>query len=76
MRKLQIDDENKFEYLFMALDPCIFGFRACYRPVITIEGKYLKGKYKGAMFVTITMDGNEQFFPLAYGFKDRENDQS
>ena len=54
----------------------MFGFRVCCRPIIVIDGTYLKGMYKGVMFVATTMDGNEQIFPLAFGFGDGENDQS
>ena len=56
--KIQTDEENKFEYLFMALGLCIFGFTAC-RPVLAIVGTNFKGKYKGILYVVAAMDGNQ-----------------
>ena len=76
MTKLNTDVENKFEYLFMALDPCISGFKVCCKLVIVMDGTDLKGKYKSIMFITTTIDGNEKLFPLTYGFGDRETDRS
>ena len=76
VKKLKIDDENKFEYLFLALVPYIFCFASRCRHVIFIDGTHLKEKYRGAMFVSPTMNGNEQNFPLVFGFGNGENDQS
>ena len=56
MTKLKIDDENRFEYLFLALSPCIFGFISCCRLVIAVDGTHLKGKFMGVMFVATTMN--------------------
>ncbi|KAK2656245.1 hypothetical protein Ddye_009297 [Dipteronia dyeriana] len=36
------------------------GFRRCIRPVITIDGTYLKKRFGGTMFVATAQDGNEQ----------------
>ena len=66
MTNLKIDDENKFEYLFLAIGPCILGYVSCCKLVIEIVGTHLKGKYMGVMVVATTMDGNEQNFPLAF----------
>ena len=65
-----------FESLFLAFGPCINGFGSCCRLVIAIDGTHLKGKYMSVMFVATLMDDNEQIYPLAFGFSDRENDQS
>lgn len=46
------------------------------RPVIAIDGTFLKGKYKGTMFVTLCMDGNNQIYLLAFGISDSEDDAS
>ena len=58
--KLKVDDENGFEYMFMALDPCINDFVSCCRSVIMIDEIHLKEKFMGVMFVDTTMNGNEQ----------------
>ncbi|KAK3210834.1 hypothetical protein Dsin_015540 [Dipteronia sinensis] len=46
------------------------------RPVITVDDTHLKGSYKGTMFMDASMDGNEQIYPLAFGFGDSENNES
>ena len=74
MTKIQTDEENWFEYLFMALGLCISRFTAC-RPVLAIDGIHFKGKYKGILYVATTMDGNQQIYPIAFGLGDLENDR-
>ena len=58
----------------MAFGACIFGFRAC-RLAIVIDGTHFKRKYKGVIYVTAAMDGNEQIFPIAFGLGDLKNDR-
>ena len=70
--KMQTDSKNRFQYLFMALGPSINGFLSGCRPVISIDATYLKGKYRGVLFVAAAKDGNEQIYPLAFGFADGE----
>ena len=53
-----IDHDNQFKYFFMALGACIYGFRTSIRPVITIDGTFLKAKYLGTLFVAACKDGN------------------
>ena len=74
MIKIQTDEENRFEYLFMALGLCIYGFIAS-RPVLAIDGTHFKGKYKGILYVTVAMDDNQQNFPITFGLGDLENDR-
>ena len=74
MTKIQTDEENRFEYFFMALGPCIYGSRAC-KPAVAIDGTHLKGKYKGVLFIAVVMDDNEQIFTIAFGLRDLETDR-
>ncbi|KAK3226033.1 hypothetical protein Dsin_005895 [Dipteronia sinensis] len=46
------------------------------RPVIAVDGTYLKGRFGGTMFVTTTQDGNGQVYPIAFGYGDSENNLS
>ena len=73
MIRIQIDEENRFEYFFMALGPYITWFTLC-RPEVAIDGTHLKGKYKGVLYVAAAMDGNEQNFPITFGVGNLEND--
>ena len=58
----------------MAFGTCIFSFCMCCIPAIVIDGTHLKGKYKGILLITTTMDGNDQIFPIAFGVGHLEND--
>ncbi|XP_038891670.1 uncharacterized protein LOC120081063 [Benincasa hispida] len=55
--------------------PCIRGFSSFW-PVIIVNGSYLKEKYKGTMLVGVSMDDNNQVYPLAYAIVDNEIDQA
>ena len=44
--------------------------------MIAVDETFLKGKYRGLMFVAATKDGNNQIYQLAFGIMDSENDQS
>ncbi|KAI9160479.1 hypothetical protein LWI28_008484 [Acer negundo] len=54
----------------------IKGFMRCIRPVIAIDGTHLKGRFRGTMFVATAQDGNEQVYPIAFGYGDSENNLS
>ena len=73
---IQCTDENQFLYFFMSLGASIRGFRRCIRLVIAVDGTHLKGRYLGTMFVAIAQDGNEQAYPIAFGYGDSENNNS
>ncbi|KAK0573057.1 hypothetical protein LWI29_002395 [Acer saccharum] len=73
---LQCADDGKFLYFFMSLGSSIRGFRRCMRPVIAVDGTHLKGRFGGTMFVATTQDGNEQVYPIAFGYGDLENNLS
>ena len=46
------------------------------RPVIAVDGTHLKGRFGGTMFVATAQDGNEQVYPIAFGYGDSENNLS
>ncbi|TYK23048.1 MuDRA-like transposase [Cucumis melo var. makuwa] len=52
------------------------GFLNCIRPVIVMDGIFLKNKYRGQLIVAVCLDGNNHFYPLAFGVVDRETDDS
>ncbi|XP_062020985.1 uncharacterized protein LOC133737456 [Rosa rugosa] len=73
---IETDEQNHFLYFFMAIGASIRGFRDSVRPVIAIDGAFLKGKYFGTMFVAACQDGENQIYLLAFGVVDSENDAS
>ena len=55
---IHTDGDNRFLYFFMAIGACLRGFQQCIRPVICVDGAFLKGKYLGTLFVAVCKDGN------------------
>ncbi|KAL0543902.1 hypothetical protein IC582_019007 [Cucumis melo] len=73
---MELEDDRFFKYLFMAVGACVRGFLNCIRPVIVMDGTFLKNKYRGQLIVAVCLDGNNQIYPLAFGVVDRETDDS
>ncbi|KAA0056076.1 MuDRA-like transposase [Cucumis melo var. makuwa] len=71
---MELEDDRLFKYLFMAVGACVRGFLNCIRPVIVMDGTFLKNKYRGQLIVTVCLDGNNQIYPLAFGVVDGETD--
>ncbi|XP_074303789.1 uncharacterized protein LOC141638281 [Silene latifolia] len=61
------DDPNVviFGRVFWAFGASIKGFPHC-RPIITIDGTHLYGKYKGVLMIAMGVDANDQLYPLAF----------
>ncbi|KAK2661776.1 hypothetical protein Ddye_000350 [Dipteronia dyeriana] len=73
---LQCDEDGKFLYFFMSIGASIRGFWTCMQPVIVVDGTHLKGRFGGTMFVATAQHGNEQVYPIAFGYNDLENNLS
>ncbi|XP_058185823.1 uncharacterized protein LOC131303050 [Rhododendron vialii] len=69
------DKTNCFRRIFVAFDACIKGFNYC-RPLLALDGTFLKGRYIGTPFGAIGKDGDQGLFPVAYGIADSENDKN
>ncbi|XP_055961030.1 uncharacterized protein LOC126672725 [Mercurialis annua] len=67
--------DGKFEYVFMALDASIKGWKYC-RPVIVVDATFLKSTYRGMLLTASTQYGNGKIFPLAFVVVDSENHAS
>ena len=46
------------------------------RPIIGVDGCFLKGKYGGELLTTVGRDGNDQMLPLAYAVVEVENKET
>ncbi|KAK6152938.1 hypothetical protein DH2020_012577 [Rehmannia glutinosa] len=68
-------EDDTFLFLFMAINASIKGWRH-YRPVIVVDGTFLKASYGGTLLSACTQDGNGSIFPLAFSVVDSENDGS
>ncbi|XVE81484.1 hypothetical protein DITRI_Ditri15bG0068100 [Diplodiscus trichospermus] len=56
----------------MALDASIKGWKYC-RPIMVVDGTFLKSSYGGTMLKACTQDANSKIFPLAFSVVDSEN---
>ncbi|KAL7263064.1 hypothetical protein ACSBR1_001273 [Camellia fascicularis] len=62
---------GRFKRFFVAFNASIQGFRHC-RPLLFIDGTFVKGKYKGTLLTATAKDGDQGFFPLAMAIVDTE----
>ncbi|RYR14793.1 hypothetical protein Ahy_B04g071493 isoform B [Arachis hypogaea] len=72
----QLDESHAyFHRLFWTFPPCIEAFRHC-KPLVSIDGTHLYGKYGGTLLVAIAQDGNSNILPVAFALVEGENAES
>lgn len=59
------DTYKSFTSCCIALKACLDGFVSGCRPLIGLDGCFLKGKYGGVVLSVVALDGNNGMFPLA-----------
>ncbi|KAH0764066.1 hypothetical protein KY290_020139 [Solanum tuberosum] len=64
--------EDVFNYVFWTFKSCIDGFVFC-RPVISIDGTHVYGKYDIKLLIAIATDGNGSILPLAFAIVANES---
>ncbi|XP_023638869.1 uncharacterized protein LOC111830617 [Capsella rubella] len=70
---LQIDECDRFKYVFIAFGASVAGF-AYMRKVVVVDGTFLHGSYKGTLLTALAQDGNFQTSPIAFAVVNTEND--
>ncbi|CAH9097342.1 unnamed protein product [Cuscuta epithymum] len=70
--KLHDQNMGTFQRIFWAFPQSVEGFKYC-RPVISIDGTHLYGRYKGKMLIAMAVDGNNQLFPLSFAIVEEES---
>ncbi|KAG5512739.1 hypothetical protein RHGRI_038847 [Rhododendron griersonianum] len=61
-----------FDRLFWAFAPAIEGFKHS-RSVISVDGTFLTGRYKGTLLVAVTQDAENQIMPIAFAIVEKED---
>ncbi|XP_061368303.1 uncharacterized protein LOC133311292 [Gastrolobium bilobum] len=61
-----------FDRMYICLDACKKGFKAGCRPLIGLDGCFLKGYYGGQLLSAVGEDANKQFYVIAYVVVDSE----
>ncbi|XP_017416579.1 uncharacterized protein LOC108327380 [Vigna angularis] len=69
------NDECIFNRIYVCLKACKDSFISC-RPIIGLEGCFLKGKYGGELLTAVGRDGNEEILPISYVVVEVENKDS
>ncbi|KAL7166480.1 hypothetical protein ACSBR2_037200 [Camellia fascicularis] len=66
------EQNNRFIRYFISFKACIDRFNHC-RPLLFLDGTFLKGKFKGNLLAATPKDGNQGLLPLAIAIVDSEN---
>ena len=61
-----------FRRMYICLDTCKKGFKYGCQPIICLDACNLKGKYGGQLLCTISLDGNDDMFLIAYAVVEAE----
>ncbi|XP_028096652.1 uncharacterized protein LOC114296548 [Camellia sinensis] len=71
--ELDVDESSGcFRRLFVAFHGCLYVFQFC-RPLLFVDGTFLKGRYKGHLLAATSKDDNQGLFPLTFAIVDAEN---
>ncbi|KAL4283757.1 hypothetical protein GQ457_16G006080 [Hibiscus cannabinus] len=62
-----------FKRLYVCFGGLKEGFKKHYRPILSLDGCYLKGDFKGEILAVVGRDGNNQIFPVAWAIVEVEN---
>ncbi|XP_072076693.1 uncharacterized protein [Arachis hypogaea] len=69
--KSGVDLRPKFQRLYVCLDACKKSFMVC-RPIICLDGCFIKTPYGGQVLTAIGWDPNDQILPIAYAVVEAE----
>ncbi|XP_025670697.1 uncharacterized protein [Arachis hypogaea] len=68
-------DTVMFHRVFWTFPPCIKAFKHC-KPLISIDGTHLYGKYGGMLLMAIAQDGNANILPVAFAVVEGETKEA
>jgi hypothetical protein len=60
------------EWVYWCFPQCVEAFKHC-RPVISVDGTFLTGKYRGVLLIATGVDGEDRLAPLAFALAESEN---
>ncbi|KAL9685438.1 hypothetical protein QQ045_022888 [Rhodiola kirilowii] len=63
------------QLIFWAFSECILAFKHC-RPILSIDGTHMYGKYNAKLLIAIGLDANNHILPLAFTLVESENTSS
>ncbi|XP_025685656.1 uncharacterized protein [Arachis hypogaea] len=68
-------DSVMFHQVFWSFPSCVEAFKHC-KPLVSVDGTHLYGKYAGTLLMGIAQDGNNNILPVAFAIVERENTDS
>ncbi|KAK9053940.1 hypothetical protein SSX86_025015 [Deinandra increscens subsp. villosa] len=71
--KLIIGENKRFKALFVSFYSSLCGFQSSCRPLLFLEATSLCSKYGEVLFTANAIDGNDDFFPVAFAIVDAED---
>ena len=72
----KIGEKHRFKRIFVALMPCIDGFKAGCRPFVGVDASSLNGKYRGQLASATSVDGHNWLYHIAYAIFDSETEDN
>ncbi|PIA52900.1 hypothetical protein AQUCO_01000638v1 [Aquilegia coerulea] len=67
---------GNFECIFWTYGITIRAYKKTLRPIILVDGTFLKGRYPGTILTAIAVDGNNHIFPIAFAIVMKEKNES
>ncbi|XP_042396840.1 uncharacterized protein LOC121986986 [Zingiber officinale] len=72
LKLTQDDDGLRFQRLYIYFSACKEGFKKACRPLIGVDGCFLKTSYGGQLLTVVGLDPNNNIFPISYVMVERE----
>ncbi|XP_057774503.1 uncharacterized protein LOC130993584 [Salvia miltiorrhiza] len=72
--RLSLGEESVFKGLYIGHSALRHGFKKSCRPIIGLDGCFLKTYLGGILLAAVGKDGNNQMFPLAWAVVEVENE--
>ena len=69
------ENVSQFKWVFWTFGPCVQAFSVC-RPILTVDGTHLYGKYKHHLLVACSADGDNKIVPVAFAIVPGETAES
>ncbi|XP_062074891.1 uncharacterized protein LOC133778892 [Humulus lupulus] len=68
-----VNGRRQFQRIYICLKACRDGWLGGCRPLIGLDGYFLKGYCRGILLAAVGIDGNNSMFPIAYCVAEKEN---
>ena len=69
-------EEQKFQRIYICLQPLKDGFKAGCRRILCLDGCFLKGSFKGQILAAVGVDADNGIYPVAWTVVEVENKDS